>query len=100
MGARVTTGPIPSVAAAATSASTDQDPAPIPVAPSPARAHRHHDLIDRFLGSDPGLNRLRIALMSVLTIGLILEAEWLLVHFTGALQIRATPGAALPPAQA
>ena len=38
--------------------------------------------------------------MTVLTIGLILQAEWLLVHFTNALQIQTTPGAALPPAQA
>ena len=56
--------------------------------------------LDRFLGSDPGLNRLRTALMTVLTIGLILQAEWLLVHFTGALQIRAAPGVTLPAAQA
>ena len=38
--------------------------------------------------------------MTVLTIGLILQAEWLLVHFTNALQIVTPPGAALPPAQA
>ncbi len=56
--------------------------------------------LDRFLGSDPGLNRLRTALMTVLTIGLILQAEWLLVHFTGALQIRTAPGVTLPAAQA
>jgi hypothetical protein len=55
--------------------------------------------VDRFAGSDPGLNRLRIALQSVLTITVILAAEWLLVHFTHALQIRAR-GARLPAAQA
>jgi hypothetical protein len=61
---------------------------------------RLHELIDRFLGSDPGLNRLRTALMTVLTIGLILQAEWLFVHFSEALQIRSTPGVTLPAAQA
>jgi hypothetical protein len=61
---------------------------------------RPHELIDRFLGSDPGLNRLRTALMTVLTIGLILQAEWLLVHFSDALQIRTTPGVTLPATQA
>jgi uncharacterized membrane protein YgaE (UPF0421/DUF939 family) len=45
--------------------------------------------IDRFLGSDPGLNRLRMALQSVLTIAVILAAEALFVHFTHALQIPA-----------
>ena len=55
--------------------------------------------IDRVAGSDPGLNRLRMAVESVLTIGLILAAEWLFVHFTHALQIQ-THGAALPAAQA
>jgi hypothetical protein len=43
--------------------------------------------VDRFLGSDPGLNRLRNALQCVLTVAVILEAEWLFVHFTGAMQI-------------
>jgi uncharacterized membrane protein YgaE (UPF0421/DUF939 family) len=53
---------------------------------------------DRFVGSDPGLNRLRAAVQSVLTIGIILAAEWLFVHFTHALQM--THGAGLPAAQA
>jgi uncharacterized membrane protein YccC len=44
-------------------------------------------VFDRLVGSDPGLNRLRNALMTVLTIGAIIEAEWLFVHFTHALQI-------------
>jgi hypothetical protein len=55
--------------------------------------------IDRFAGSDPGLNRLRLALQSVLAIGVILGAEALFVHFTHALQIQ-THGARLPAAQA
>jgi hypothetical protein len=54
---------------------------------------------DRFVGSDPGLNRLRLALQAVLTIGLALVAEALFVHFTHALQIQ-THGAALPAALA
>jgi hypothetical protein len=55
--------------------------------------------IDRFLGSDPGLNRLRTALQSVLTIAVILGAEALFVHLTHALQIP-TSGAPLPAAEA
>jgi uncharacterized membrane protein YccC len=92
----VTTVPTPSVAAAVSSAAAE----PAPGLGSPARIGRRHELVDRFLGSDPGLNRLRTALMSVLTIGVILEAEWVLVHFTHALQIQTRAGAALPAAQA
>ena len=55
--------------------------------------------IDRFAGSDPGFNRFRTGLQSVLTIGVILGAEALFVHFTHALQIQAH-GAALPAAAA
>jgi uncharacterized membrane protein YgaE (UPF0421/DUF939 family) len=54
--------------------------------------------IDRFAGSDPGLNRLRMAVQTVLTIAVILAAEWLFVHFTHALQM--THGTGLPAAQA
>jgi Fusaric acid resistance protein-like len=55
--------------------------------------------IDRFVGSDPGLNRFRMALESVLMVAVILAAEALFVHFTHALQIQAH-GAALPAAEA
>jgi lysylphosphatidylglycerol synthetase-like protein (DUF2156 family) len=55
--------------------------------------------IDRVAGSDPGFNRLRIAVQTVLTIAVILAAEWLFVHFTHARQIQ-THGAKLPAAQA
>jgi hypothetical protein len=55
--------------------------------------------VDRFLGSDPGLNRFRSAFMSVLTIAVILEAESLFVRFTHALQLP-TSGAALSATQA
>jgi uncharacterized membrane protein YgaE (UPF0421/DUF939 family) len=53
---------------------------------------------DRFAGSDPGLNRFRMALRSVLTIGVILAAERLFVDLTHALQIQ--PGPKLTAAQA
>jgi uncharacterized membrane protein YgaE (UPF0421/DUF939 family) len=55
--------------------------------------------VDRFAGSDPGLNRFRMALQSVLTIAAILVAEAIFVHVTHALQIQ-THGAALPAAKA
>jgi hypothetical protein len=54
--------------------------------------------IDRMLGSDPGLNRLRSAAQAVITIGLILAAEALFVRLTQALQVPV--GAALPAAEA
>ena len=56
------------------------------------------ELADRFVGSDPGLNRFRSAAQSVLTIGAILAAEGLFVHLTHALQLR--PAGALPAAAA
>jgi hypothetical protein len=56
--------------------------------------------VDRFLGSDPGLNRLRNALQCVLTVAVILEAEWLFVHFTGAMQAIAPARAFSPPVAA
>ena len=51
--------------------------------------------VDRFAGSDPGLNRLRMALLGVLTIGAAIGAESLFIHFTHALYIQ-THGAVLP----
>jgi uncharacterized membrane protein YgaE (UPF0421/DUF939 family) len=64
--------------------------------PAPfGRARRpRQEWLDRLVGSDPGLNRLRNASMSVLTIGLVLAAEWVFIHFTHALQIQ-TYGATL-----
>ena len=55
--------------------------------------------VDRFAGSDPGLNRLRMALQGVLTIQCRLGAEGLFIHFTQALHIQ-THGAVLPAAAA
>ena len=43
--------------------------------------------VDLLVSSDPGLNRLRGAAQSVLTIAIALGAEWTFVHLTGALQI-------------
>ena len=42
-------------------------------------------------GPDPGLNRLRIVSCATLTIAAAIGAEWLFVHFTGALQQAAPP---------
>ncbi len=81
------------VATARASAPLDALSCPLP--PVEGGARRRREWIDRFLGSDPGLNRFRSAFLSVLTIAAILEAEWIFVHFTHALQ-RSTGGAALP----
>lgn len=53
---------------------------------------------DRFLASDPGLNRLRLALQAVATIGLAMAVEWIFVRATGAMELDAPAG--LPAAQA
>ncbi|MCW2541520.1 MAG: hypothetical protein JWN95_3245 [Frankiales bacterium] len=67
---------------------------------SPApKAVRGWEWLDRFIGSDPGLTRLRLALQIVLTIALALVVEGTFVHLTHAIQID-THGAELPPAQA
>lgn len=55
--------------------------------------------VDRLLASDPGLLRLRIALQTVVTIGIAMLAERVFVSLTHALQID-THGASLPPEQA
>ena len=54
---------------------------------------------DRVAGSDPGFNRLRAALMSALTIGLIFLVEYLFVRLTHALQVPVA-AVALPAAAA
>ena len=56
--------------------------------------------VDQFLGSDPGLNRFRMAFQTVLTITAILAGEWVFVHYTHALQIQVPAGVPLPPAKA
>jgi len=62
------------------------------------RAPRYQDWVDRFVGSDPGLNRFRMALQTVVTIGIALLAEYAFVHVTHALQID-SHGGSLPAAQ-
>jgi uncharacterized membrane protein YgaE (UPF0421/DUF939 family) len=47
------------------------------------------DAVDRLVGSDPGLNRLRLALQSVLGVGVGLGLTYLFVRLTGALQLPA-----------
>lgn len=61
-----------------------------------SRGTRDGALVDRFAGSDPGLNRLRFALSGTITIGLALAAEYAFVKAAGALQI--TPPSIAPPA--
>jgi uncharacterized membrane protein YgaE (UPF0421/DUF939 family) len=78
---------------------TARPPLPEAVAPIATRERALGRWIDRFAGSDPGLNRFRTALQSVLMVAVILCAEALFVHFTHALQIQ-THGAALPAAAA
>ncbi len=51
-----------------------------------APERRRNQWVDLLLSSDPGLNRLRAAAQSVLTIAVALGAEWTFVHLTGALQ--------------
>jgi len=56
--------------------------------------------LDRLLGSDPGLTRLRTALQAVTIIGVAMLCEWWFVHATHALQLDAGDPtlAPLPPA--
>lgn len=60
---------------------------------------RSREWADRFLGSDPGLTRLRTAAQIVVTIAAAMLAEWAFVGLTHALQIDTHP-AGSPPAQA
>jgi uncharacterized membrane protein YgaE (UPF0421/DUF939 family) len=59
--------------------------------PAPTASPRAwlRDAVDRLVGSDPGLNRLRLALQAVLGIGIGLGLAYLFVRFTGALQVPA-----------
>ncbi|HEY9290130.1 MAG TPA: FUSC family protein [Microlunatus sp.] len=63
-------------------------------APSPPAgpARLPYEWWERFLASDPGLNRLRTAGQAVASIAAAMLCEWLLVRFTGALQIPVPPG--------
>jgi uncharacterized membrane protein YccC len=61
-------------------------PTPTPAASAGAPERIRNQWVDLLVSSDPGLNRLRAAAQSVLTIALALGAEWAFVHLTGALQ--------------
>jgi uncharacterized membrane protein YccC len=76
------------VSAARAAASRGEGPASVPASG-----------VDRFVGSDPGLNRFRSAFQSVLTVALVLVAEWLFVRSSHALLID-TGARALPAATA
>ncbi|WP_261568402.1 FUSC family protein [Frankia gtarii] len=70
-----------------------------PATPARAAERFRRGWVDRFLGSDPGLNRFRMALHCVVTIALILLVEYLFVRATHAMQVQ-THGASLPAAKA
>jgi hypothetical protein len=57
-------------------------------------AQRLAGLANWLAGPDPGFNRLRTVLCATLTIAAAIGAEWLFVHFTGALQRPVPPAAA------
>lgn len=84
------------MAAAGALAETSVSAAPAGHSMGPALRRR----VDQFLGSDPGLNRLRMALQAVISIAAIVGAESLFVHLTHALQIQVPAGVPLPPAKA
>jgi hypothetical protein len=67
-------------------------------APEAPEASAHRQWLDRLLGSDPGFNRLRSALLSVISIGIILAAEAVFVRLSDGLQIVGV--ASLPAADA
>ena len=62
-------------------------PRPTLAAPASTPERIRNRWFDLLVSSDPGLNRLRGAAQSVLTIAVALGAEWVFVHLTGALQI-------------
>src|ERR1700733_7166313 len=62
-----------------------REPTATPSAGAPERIRNRW--VDLLVSSDPGLNRLRGAAQSVLTIAVALGAEWTFVHLTGALQL-------------
>src|ERR1700679_2447346 len=64
-----------------------RQPRPTRAVSTSAPERIHNQWVDLLVSSDPGLNRLRAATQSVLTIAVALGAEWVFVHLTGALQI-------------
>src|SRR3984885_15107869 len=70
-----------------------REPTATPSAGAPERIPNRW--VDLLVSSDPGLNRLRSAAQSVLTIAVALGAEWIFVHLTGALQIQSSATASV-----
>jgi uncharacterized membrane protein YccC len=70
----------------------------VPELPSP-RSRQWEAWVDRFVGSDPGLNRFRRALEVAVSLAAAIGGEWLFVRTTSALLID-THGAQLSAAQA
>jgi hypothetical protein len=64
-----------------------RQPRPLRAARASAPERIRNQWVDLLVSSDPGLNRLRAAAQSVVTIAVALGAEWAFVHLTGALQI-------------
>jgi hypothetical protein len=64
-----------------------RQPRPTRAASANAPERVRNQWVDLLVSSDPGLNRLRTAAQSVLTIAVALGAEWAFVHLTSALQI-------------
>jgi hypothetical protein len=65
--------------------------------------HRHAVWMDWIVTSDLGLGRLRLAVQTGLTLGLVMLSEWFLIHYTHALQVQVSlppHGAVLPQAMA
>jgi Fusaric acid resistance protein-like len=60
--------------------------------PADAAPRRRPALLDWLDASDPGQLRLRMAFEIVLTIGIVITAEWIFVRGTGALQVPIPPG--------
>lgn len=74
---------------------TVSQPNPTLGASAGARENIRSGWVDLLVSSDPGLNRLRGAAQSVLTIAIALGAEWIFVRLTGALQIESAAGASV-----
>jgi hypothetical protein len=68
-------------------------------APPVSRPEHHRrsamEWMDRFAGSDPGLNRFRMALQCVLGVAAAIGGGWLFAHFTHALQLEGKAAAAV-----
>ncbi|HEY1703233.1 MAG TPA: FUSC family protein [Trebonia sp.] len=57
----------------------------------PARRHKRLRWLDWIDGTDPGRMRLRLATQIVVSIGVVILAEWIFVRVTGAIQVPIPP---------